>query len=301
VYPSPSSRRGSRRASELSGLLSTPRTPRRASEISGLRTPGTPQRASELSIAPSSRRPSSTLGANVRSKRAKKKETGEKSKAQQELEGGIDILPVAVGIISAGILAAPVILLMGLKLGMFAAIGGGAMGYTTGKMFSDSTSADAEITAEYQDMNEGKGEKAMKIRRRMRRIAEWQKFENNCHRAKIYLAESHERGLEERERRSAPLGVRGRVPRRRALSLGGQRVRARAEDRRSLSLPLPEEVEVEVERVHSVRRLTLRASSLTALPEEAEEDAVSLRSRRRSRSLDSSYNYELEIVKESRM
>ena len=48
-----------------------------------------------------------------------------KSKAQEELEGGINILPVFVGIVCSGILATPVVLLMGLKLGMFAAIGGG--------------------------------------------------------------------------------------------------------------------------------------------------------------------------------
>ena len=31
----------------------------------------------------------------------------------------------------------PAILAAGLKLGMFAAVGGGMMGYTTGKMFAD--------------------------------------------------------------------------------------------------------------------------------------------------------------------
>ena len=49
-----------------------------------------------------------------------------------------------------------------------------------------------------------------------------------------------------------------------------------------------------------VRRLTLRASSLSALPEEAEEDVISLRSKRRSKSIDSSYNYEVEMA-ESRV
>ena len=46
-----------------------------------------------------------------------------KTKAQMELEGGIDILPVFAGLVVAGIFATPVILLLGLKLGMFAALG----------------------------------------------------------------------------------------------------------------------------------------------------------------------------------
>ena len=46
-------------------------------------------------------------------------------------------MPVFVGLICAGTLATPVILFMGLKLGMFAAIGGGIMGYATGKMFAE--------------------------------------------------------------------------------------------------------------------------------------------------------------------
>ena len=37
----------------------------------------------------------------------------------------------------ASVFGGPVCLIANLKLGMFAAIGGGIMGYTTGKMFSD--------------------------------------------------------------------------------------------------------------------------------------------------------------------
>ena len=66
------------------------------------------------------------------------------------------------------------------------------MGYTTGKMFTDASEEDAEIKNEYQNMAEGSGENAEKIRRRMRRIAEWQKFENNCHRSHCrYIAGNH--------------------------------------------------------------------------------------------------------------
>ena len=50
----------------------------------------------------------------------------------------MDAIPIVAGVLIATVLGAPVILIAGLKLGMFAAIGGGAMGYTTGKMFSES-------------------------------------------------------------------------------------------------------------------------------------------------------------------
>ena len=191
---------------------------------------------------------------------------------------------------------------MGLKLGMFAAIGGGAMGYTTGKMFSDATNDEENIKSEYQDVNAGKGEAGQKIRRRMRRIAEWQKFEENCLRAKVFLEECQQAELERAEE------DRGR-PRRRAQSLDGSGERKPGGGRRSMSLPssggrlLPE---VEDEQVQAwrgagvARRLTLRASSLSALPEEAEEDATSLKSKRRSKSIDSAYNYEVEML-ESRV
>ena len=49
----------------------------------------------------------------------------------------MDVIPIVGGVFIGGVLGVPVILIAGLKLGMFAAIGAGAMGYTTGKMFSD--------------------------------------------------------------------------------------------------------------------------------------------------------------------
>ena len=66
-------------------------------------------------------------------------------------------------------------------------------------------------------------------------------------------------------------------------------------------LPEVEDEQVQAWRGAGVaRRLTLRASSLSALPEEAEEDATSLKSKRRSKSIDSAYNYEVEML-ESRV
>ena len=46
-------------------------------------------------------------------------------------------VPIAGGLVVATFLGGPVIFLAGLKLGMFAAIGGGIMGYATGKMFAE--------------------------------------------------------------------------------------------------------------------------------------------------------------------
>ena len=60
-----------------------------------------------------------------------------KEEDKEKEEGGIDPIPVFGGVLIGSVLGGPVLLIAGLKLGMFAAIGGGIMGYTTGKMFSD--------------------------------------------------------------------------------------------------------------------------------------------------------------------
>ena len=60
-----------------------------------------------------------------------------KEEAKVKEKGGMDPIPVFGGVLIASVLGGPVVFIAGLKLGMFAAIGGGIMGYTTGKMFSD--------------------------------------------------------------------------------------------------------------------------------------------------------------------
>ena len=94
---------------------------------------------------------SSKIGSNICSKRLapnfpisgssltpKKKEKKKDWKEKEEEEGGgVDVIPIVGGVFVGGVLGVPVMLIAGLKLGMFAAIGAGAMGYTTGKMFSD--------------------------------------------------------------------------------------------------------------------------------------------------------------------
>ena len=88
------------------------------------------------------------LGANVRSSRretifvppdpelaAKKKKRRRKKKAEEE--SSIDPIPIVCAVMIASVFGGPVCLIANLKLGMFVAIGGGIMGYTTGRMFSD--------------------------------------------------------------------------------------------------------------------------------------------------------------------
>ena len=72
---------------------------------------------------------------HLRCQHLRKKKEKKEDKAQEE--GGMDVIPVFGGVVVASVLGGPVVLIGGLKLGMFAAIGGGIMGYTTGKMFSD--------------------------------------------------------------------------------------------------------------------------------------------------------------------
>ena len=100
---------------------------------------------------------SSRIGANVRSSRRdivlssdncdqpdgqdgvkkKKKKKKKDEEEEEEEESHIDPIPIVCAVFIASVFGGPVCLIANLKLGMFAAIGGGIMGYTTGKMFSD--------------------------------------------------------------------------------------------------------------------------------------------------------------------
>ena len=103
-----------------------------------------------MTLSTESRRQSSLrLGANVRSSRretiyvppdpdlaAKKRKRRRKKKAEEE-ESSIDPIPIVCAVMIASIFRGQVCLIANLKLGMFVAIVGGIMGYTTGRMFSD--------------------------------------------------------------------------------------------------------------------------------------------------------------------
>ena len=56
---------------------------------------------------------------------------------KQEKGGGNSQVPIATALFVATCLGTPAIALTGLKLGMFAAVGGGIMGFATGKMFAE--------------------------------------------------------------------------------------------------------------------------------------------------------------------
>ena len=112
----------------------------------------------------SSKQSSSRIGANVRSSRRvpseshrdivstsdscdqldgpdspkkKRKKKKKDEEEDEEEESHIDPIPIVCTVFIASVFGGPVCLIANLKLGMFAAIGGGIMGYTTGKMFSD--------------------------------------------------------------------------------------------------------------------------------------------------------------------
>jgi len=68
-------------------------------------------------------------------------------------EPGGSQVPVAGGLFVATCIGSPVCFVAGIKLGMFAAIAGGIMGYTTGKMFADHEEKEALAKGEiiYED------------------------------------------------------------------------------------------------------------------------------------------------------
>ena len=72
---------------------------------------------------------------------AKKKKRRRKKKAEEEEgeeeESSIDPIPIVCAVMIASVFGGPVCLIANLKLGMFVAIVGGIMGYTTGRMVSD--------------------------------------------------------------------------------------------------------------------------------------------------------------------
>ena len=67
-------------------------------------------------------------------------------------------------------------LVAGLKLGMFAAIGGGVMGYATGKLFAEHE----EKEAVFNELPKETGTKQSRTNKVLKRIEEYEKFEENC-------------------------------------------------------------------------------------------------------------------------
>ena len=113
-----------------------------------------------MSRTPADAGTNTRIGANIRSSRynrsrgsacsagtveeqlkRKKKKRKKKEEADYDYndddQSKIDVIPIFCAVTIASILGGPVCLVANLKLGMFAAIGGGIMGYTTGGVFSD--------------------------------------------------------------------------------------------------------------------------------------------------------------------
>ena len=135
-----------------------------------------------------------------------------RSKSKDE-EKGLDPLPVIVLIDS--LLGGPVCLVANLKLGLFAAICGGIMGYTTGKMFSDHGQVKSEISSfviylfyfreqeallkgEYAEVC-GKDSKDVRRKKMLKRIHEYEKSLESCNRLKK-IEEKKARKIEENEK-----------------------------------------------------------------------------------------------------
>ena len=81
---------------------------------------------------------SSQIGSHIRTRRDTLLPSKQKNKEKEDKTcSEASVLPMAAAMLVASCLGGPVILVAGLKLGMFAAMGGGMMGYTTGKIIQE--------------------------------------------------------------------------------------------------------------------------------------------------------------------
>ena len=87
-------------------------------------------------------------------------------------------------------------LVAGLKLGMFAAIGGGIMGYATGKLFAEHE----EKEAVFNELPKETGTKQSRTNKVLKRIEEYEKFEENCNSIKKLKKKKHSKRSKESHR-----------------------------------------------------------------------------------------------------
>ena len=222
------------------------------------------------------------------------REAKKKAKDKKEEENGsqVPVVPMAGAVVIASVLGGPVCLMAGIKLGMVAALGGGIMGYTTGRLIEEHGEAESLMKGEYKDTEEEEevevgGLKPQRSKKRvLKRIEEYERFEANCNRLRQQRALKRNKKSErerEREKRSYSLDTG-----RRELS--------------SLEVSLTLEEKINLWRRDdsggrgggghleggSLRRRSYqlaRRNSLPALVEETEEESVS--TKRRSKSIDS--------------
>ena len=81
------------------------------------------------------------------------REAKKKAKDKKEEENGsqVPVVPMAGAVVIASVLGGPVCLMAGIKLGMVAALGGGIMGYTTGRLIEEHGEAENLMKGEYKD------------------------------------------------------------------------------------------------------------------------------------------------------
>ena len=219
------------------------------------------------------------------------REAKKKAKDKKEEENGsqVPVVPMAGAVVIASVLGGPVCLMAGIKLGMVAALGGGIMGYTTGRLIEEHGEAESLMKGEYKDVEEEEqgGLKPQRSKKRvLKRIEEYERFEANCNKLRQQRALKRNKKSErerEREKRSYSLDTG-----RRELS--------------SLEVSLTLEEKINLWRRDdgggrggaghleggSLRRRSYqlaRRNSLPALVEETEEESVS--TKRRSKSIDS--------------
>ena len=220
------------------------------------------------------------------------REAKKKAKDKKEEENGsqVPVVPMAGAVVIASVLGGPVCLMAGIKLGMVAALGGGIMGYTTGRLIEEHGEAESLMKGEYKDAEEQEevgGLKPQRSKKRvLKRIEEYERFEANCNKLRQQRAVKRNKKSErerEREKRSYSLDTG-----RRELS--------------SLEVSLTLEEKINLWRRDdsggrggaghleggSLRRRSYqlaRRNSLPALVEETEEESVS--TKRRSKSIDS--------------
>ena len=212
---------------------------------------------------------------------AKRKVKGRKEEERSQ----VPVVPMAGAVVIASVLGGPVCLMAGIKLGMVAAIGGGIMGYTTGKLIEEHSETENLLKGEYMDVDqdEVEGEKPQRSKKRMlKRIEEYERFEANCLRLRRERATKKNKKTEkerERERRSYSLDTGTR-------ELSSLEVSLTVEEK--MRLWRREDGGRTYLEGSSLRRQSYqmaRRNSLPALVEESEEESVS--TKRRSKSIDS--------------
>lgn len=197
------------------------------------------------------------------------------------------VVPVAGAVLIASILGGPVCFIAGLKLGAFAALGGGIMGYTTGKMLEEHGETQNMLKSEYQEADSRTKDRTRK-KRVLRRIEEWEKFEANCNKLKEKQTSCKNRSGSTGDvlLRNKEPGVTDPLTGLEASFTLEEKILLwrREEGSKRSSL---------VEQETGIRRpsyLLARRVSLPALVEETEEEdtTVSASTKRRSKSIDSS-------------